>query len=238
MEEHKNISRRDVLKWSVPFLAAAAVPGVLQLTSCKSSTKKEDNTNNQQVRKPKKTPVQRGNPYANRDEMFLHNKTNTLHYPYVFKTYDQLKEQHFTSVNPKEWENQLDKGAHFAREKSALIFERLALRNLKGEVNNDAINKSASIIGRSFTTDYAKQNIHNWRGYHLLLQLIAINTTVADADKWATFSNAIKEANVSQIKKIPKRHSWIVSQQLFDQRVQYIHQHNDEYLNRIKKRVA
>lgn len=239
MEDKKNISRREVIKWSVPFFAAAAMPGMLQLTSCDSATKKESNTNNQQERKAKKTPVQRGNPYANRDEMFLHNKTKTLHYPYIFKTYNKLKENHFTSVNPNDWEKQLDEnGAHFTREKSALIFERLALRNLKGEINNDSLTKSAAIIGRNFNADYAKQNIHNWRGYHLLFQMVAINSVVADADKWATFSNAIKEVNISQVKKIPKRHSWIVSQQSFDKRVQYVHQHSDEYTNRLKKRVA
>jgi hypothetical protein len=234
----KNITRREALKWSIPLFAAAALPGMLQLTSCKPSAEKEgDTANNNQHRKPKKTPVQRGNPYANRDEMFLHNKTKTLHYPYVFKTYDQLKEEHFTSVSPNEWEKQLDEnGAHFSKEKSALIFERLALKNLNAGINNEAFGRSSSILGRSFTLDYAKQNIYNWRGYNLLFQMLVLSGAVATGDKWAAFSNAIKEVNVSQIKKIPKKHAWIASQQLFDQRVQYIQQHADEYMGRLKKR--
>ena len=73
---------------------------MLALTSCKPSSKKdEDSANNKLQRKSKKTPVQRGNPYANRDEMFLHNKTKTLNYTFVFKTYDTLKEEHYTLIN-------------------------------------------------------------------------------------------------------------------------------------------
>lgn len=238
MKDPQNISRREVIKWSVPLFAAAAIPGVIQLTSC--SSKKDSNTaNNQHPRKPKKTPAQRGNPYAGRDEMFLHNKTKTLHYPYVFKTYDKLKEEHFTNVNTSDWEKQLDENsAHFTTEKSALIFEKLALKNLAGEINNEKLNRSAAILGRSFTTDYAKQNIHNWRGYQLLLQLIALNSSVPDNEKWTGFGNIIRDVNVSQVKKVPRQNAWVTSQQLFDQRVQYIHQHSEEYMNRIKKRTA
>ncbi|HMJ48308.1 MAG TPA: hypothetical protein VK498_13330, partial [Ferruginibacter sp.] len=123
------------------------------------------------------------------------------------------------------------------KERSALIFERLALKNL-AEINNETLNRSAAIMGRSFSTDYAKQNIYNWRGYNLLVQMITLNGAIADNEKWNTFNGVIKDANVSQIKKIPKKHSWIASQQLFDQKVKYIHQHSDEYMNRIKKRMV
>lgn len=223
---------------SIPLFAAPAIPGMLQLSSCKSSSEKQgDTANNNQQRRPQKTPVQRSNPYANRDEMFLHNKTKTLHYPFVFKTYDQLKEDHFTSVNPNDWEKQLDEnGAHFIKEKSALIFEKLALRNLKGEITNNSLGNSLSTIGKSFTADYAKQNIYNWRGYNLLFQLIVLNSVVGD--KWTTFTSAIKHADVSQIKKLPKRHAWITSQQLFEQRVQYVQQNAEKYMSRLKKRSA
>ncbi len=210
------------------------------LASCKNKTapKDEGTTHSQHPRRPKKTPVQRGNPYAGRDEMFLHNKSKTLHYPFVFKTYDKLKEDRVTSVNPGDWAAQLDNGAHFAKEGSALIFERLALKNLSAGINNESLGSSSAIFTRSFKTDYAKQNVYNWRGYYLLLQMIALNSAVPDTDKWSVFSNAIREANVAGIKKMPKRNEWITSQALFDQRVQYIHQHSDDYMNRIKKRMA
>lgn len=238
MKDPKNISRREVIKWSIPFFAAAAIPEML-LTSCHSSAKKYNVSNTNHPGKPNKTPVQRGNPYAGRDEMFLHNKTKALHYPYVFKTYDQLNEVHFTSVNTNDWEKQLDENeAHFTKEKSALIFERLSLRNLANGFTNEKFSRSTDILGRSFKSDYAKQNIHNWRGYQLLLQLIALNNTVPDNEKWTAFSTTIRDANVSQIKKIPKQNVWVTSQQLFDQRVQYIHQHSEEYMNRIKKRAT
>ncbi|MDB5198454.1 MAG: hypothetical protein JWO92_417 [Chitinophagaceae bacterium] len=240
MAPHK-ISRRRVLQLGMPAAGIIYAGGLAELfSSCKNKTAQKDNgAANNHPGKPKKTPVQRGNPYAGRDEMFLHNKTKALHYPYVFKTYDKLREEHVTPVNTNDWEKQLDEnGAHFTKEKSALIFERLALKNLSADVNNENLNRSAAILGRSFKTGYVKQNIHNWRGYHLLLQLITLNSAVAEADKWATFSNAIKDADISQIKKIPKRNAWIASQQLFEQRVQYIHQHTDEYMNRIKKRMA
>jgi hypothetical protein len=235
----RKISRRRALQLGLPAAGIVYTGGLTQLLSCKNKTASKDTatTNNQQKRKPKKTPEQRGNPYAGRDEMFLHNKSKTLHYPYVFKTYDKIKDEHITSVNPTDWENQLNNGAHFTKERSALIFEKLALKGL-GEMNNENLGRSASIIGRSFKTDYAKHNKYNWRGYHLLTQLIALNSAIPDTEKWASFSDAIKEANVSQIKKIPKRHAWIASQQLFDQRVQYIHQHADVYTGRIKKRLA
>lgn len=240
MNRVKNISRREVIKLSLPLLGVAAIPGMMQLSSCNPSAKKEGGTaNNNQRRKPKKTPVQRGNPYANRDEMFLHNKTKTLHYPYVFKTYDQLKEDHFTLISPNNWEKQLDEnGAHFTKEKSALIFERLALKNLQGGINNETLGRSSFILGRSFTADYAKQNMYNWRGYNLLFQMVVLNSALPTADKWTTFSHAIKEVNVSQIKKLPKKHTWIASKQLFDQRVQYVQQNADKYMSRIKIRSA
>lgn len=236
-KDSKNISRRQVLKLSFPLFAAPAIPGMLQLSSCKSSSEKQGDTNGNQQRKPKKTPVQRGNPYANRDEMFLHNKTKTLHYPFVFKTYDQLKEDHFTSVNPNDWEKQLDEnGAHFIKDKSALIFERLALRNLEGEITNESLGKSSITIGKCFTADYAKQNIYNWRGYNLLFQVIVLNSSVGD--KWTAFNSGIKHADVAQIKKLPKKNGWIRSQQLFEQRVQYVQQNAEKYMSRLKKRSA
>lgn len=236
------ISRRRILQLSMPMAGIICTGGIATLlSSCKNKTAKKDEgtANNQHPRKPKKTPVQRGNPYAGRDEMFLHNKSKTLHYPYVFKTYDKLKEEHVTGVNTVDWAKQLDEnGAHFTKQGSALIFEKLALRNLRAGINNENLGSSAAIITRSFKTDYSKQNIHNWRGYNLLVQLLALNSAVADADKWARFSEAIKNANVAGIKKLPKRNAWIASQPLFDQRVQYIHQHTDDYMNRIKKRTA
>ena len=236
----KNISRREVIKLSVPLFAAVAIPGMLQLTSCKSSSKKDGGkTNNEVRRKPKKAPVQRDNPYSNRDEMFLHNKTKTLHYPFVFKTYDTLKEEHYTLVNPNDWEKQLDENAaHFTKEKSALIFEKLALKKCKGEINADGFSQSTAVLTRSFATTYAKQNMHNWRGYHLLLQMLVLNNAVAVTDKWNAFSNAIKDVEISKIKKIPKRHAWITSQPLFDRRVQYIQEHTELYMKRLKKRAV
>ena len=240
--ERYTISRRRILQLSVPMTGILYSGGLAALViSCKSKTtaKTPDTATTQHPRKPKKTPVQRGNPYAGRDEMFLHNKSRTLHYPFVFKTYGTMKEEHITAVNSADWAKQLDEnGAHFAKDGSALIFERLALKNLSPTINNDSLTSASSVLARSFTTDYAKQNVHNWRGYHLLLQLLALNSAVPDGDKWAMFSNAIKEADAAHIKKIPKRHAWIVSQPLFDQRVQYVHQHNEEYTNRLKKRLV
>lgn len=239
--EYHTISRRKILQLSVPAAAVVYTGGITALFSCKNKTASNKNiaTKNQPLRKPKKAPVQRGNPYAGKDEMFLHNTTKTLHYPYVFKTYDKLREDHITNINTAEWEKQLDEnGAHFTRERSALIFEKLALKNFAGNITDDSLAKSAAILGRSFKAGYAKQNVHNWRGYHFLAQMIALNNTIPDSEKWTNFSTAINEAGISKIKKIPKRHAWIASQQLFDQRMQYIHQHNEEYLNRIKKRLA
>lgn len=240
--ERYTISRRRILQLSVPVTGILYSGGLSALVaSCKNkaTAKAPDTATPQHPRKPKKTPVQRGNPYAGRDEMFLHTKSRTLHYPFVFKTYGKMKEEHITAVNSADWAKQLDEnGAHFARHGSALIFERLAFRKLSPALNNDNLAAASSVLARSFTADYAKQNVYNWRGYHLLFQLVALNSGVPVADKWPMFSNAVKQADVSHIKKIPKRHGWIVSQQLFDQRVQYVQQHNEEYTNRLKKRLV
>ena len=242
MVSHK-ISRRKLLRLSIPAAGFIYTGGLSGLISCKDrsagkESKNDTTANNQHPRKPKKTPSKRGNPYAGRDEMFLHNKTKALHYPFVFDTYDKLKEDHFTNVNTSDWEKQLDNGAHFTKDGSALIFERLAFRNLQNGINDESISRSALILGRSFKGDYAKQNMYNWRGYHLLAQMTALNTALSTGDKWTSFSNATRDTNVSQAKKIPKRHAWITSQQLFDQRVQYIQQHSAEYMNRLKKRLV
>lgn len=234
------VTRRRALQLGIPAAGMLYAVGLTELLSCKNKTATKNNTvSGGPQRKPKKTPVQRGNPYAGRDEMFLHHKSKALHYPFVFKTYDTLKPGHFTSVNTNDWQKQLDEnGAHFTKDGSGLIFERLALRHLKEGVNNETLSRASSILERSFTGDYAKQNKYNWRGYHLLSQMMALNSAVADADKWNLFSNGVKETKVADIKKIPKRHAWIASQQLFEQRAQYIHQHADEYMNRIKKRLV
>lgn len=239
MPEH-NISRRKVLQVGLPAAGIIYAGGLSQLLSCKSKNTvaadkgKGDTTH---ARRPKKTPVQRGNPYAGRDEMFLHNKSKTLHYPYIFKTYDQLKEVHFTSVKPTEWQQHIDTGAHFPKEKSALIFEKLALKSLRA-VDNDSLSTAGAILGKSFTGEYAKPNAHNWRGYHLLCQVIALNNALQGADKWTAFSGAIKDVNVNGIKKLPKRHAWIASQSSFDQKIQYIQQHAEVYKGRIQKRAV
>src|SRR2546423_964859 len=127
------ISRRRLLQWGVPFMGGVYAFGIAGFISCHSSPKTVENTDKKQPPgKQKNNPPKKGNPYAGKDEMYLNAKTKVLHYPMVFATYDKLKESNHSVVPTDNWQQQLDQnGARFSKERSGIVFEKLALRSMK-----------------------------------------------------------------------------------------------------------
>jgi hypothetical protein len=232
MEQPKrtnNISRRQLIKWTIP-LAGGAIAG-LNLSSCKPDAKENKPPTKKQ---PAKTTARRHDEFT----LLHHNKTNVLHYPFLYEKYEVTEEKNMTKVHVNDWQRYLDeKGARFSRKRSGIIFEKLALMNLRQQVDDEQLGRSLQILNRSFTDTYFKYNEHNWRVYDLALQLIALNNSIPEQQRWTNFSSAISKINFNNI-KVPKRNTWVMNQQAFEQRAMYVAHHRDEYLKKLDKRRA
>jgi len=225
----KHISRRELLGYGLAALGVIWLPGTL---SCNDSGKKDKNENKNKANQPVKTEY-------TKHELFLHSKTQALHYPALFKKYPALPEKFIRKFPVSDWERLLDQEkAHFTKDRSAPIFEALALKELKNGFTDAAFSKSASVLARSFSADYAVQNKYNWRGHDLLLQLVALDGSKAAEQKYPLYKTMTAAVDLASIKKIPKRNNWLLSQAEFDKRVQLILSRKEEFQQKLSKRIT
>ncbi len=175
--------------------------------------------------------------YGEKDVIFFNERSKVLHYSGLKKV-SPTEQNKGRRVSLDEWERMVDGGeARFEKEDSGLIFERLALLNLRQNTDNASLEKSLQILSRSFSKDYQFQNRFNWRGYDLALKLIALNSGIGADEKWARFENITRDVNLGSV-KIPPRNAWVRSKELFDQRVRYVNERQSEILSKINRRVA
>jgi len=227
------ITRRKLLRLGLFLTGGIAIAG---LDSCKSkkqpsNPEKKDVANN----KPKKNwPAARKFPP---DKLWFSTKNKILHYPVIYASRENFNDRNFTSIPIEGWEAMLDNNqARFTKEKSAVIFEHFALKGL-APADDASLTKSTSIAARAFAPDYFKTNQYSWRNYELLLLLISMNNSVAAENKWQTFSDAVKNVDMSKM-KMPKRVMWIKSKEAFDARVNNIAGKKADYLTRLNKRLT
>jgi hypothetical protein len=252
MEKKKDlnkINRRNFLLWLIPL---ASSYGIIRLfTSLYPSSidwalfkgrkigNKSVNTSSNQKSKTRKR--NRGNWHN--PNLVLNTKTNVVHYPSekLFTYYNKIANNHVAIIKFGDWKQKVVPPKHFIKSKSGVILEKLALNNLSTPITNGKLQIATETLAIAFSQNYFNKdkyqmNTHNWRLYHLLLQLIALDTTIPLENKWSKFSEIIKNVDFKFVKIHPKN-NWVKSKTEFDKRIKYIEANSARYIERIQKRV-
>ena len=187
----------------------------------------------------------RVNKFLSFDKIVLNTKTGVLHLPSgkIFAKYRTIKSQRVIGIN--DWEMQVKPTYHFNKDKSGIIIEILAFQILNGGINNKTLTDAFRILSVAFTATYKNKkgvliNKYNFRLHHLLLQTIALNSTIPSDQRWTKFQTATAriDYNIKDVKPLPKKMDWIRNKTEFDKRVTYILQNKTTYMTRLKARVA
>jgi len=179
------------------------------------------------------------------DKIVLNTKTGVLHLPSgkIFAKYRTIKSQRVIGIN--DWEIQVKPPYHFNKDKSGIIIEILALQTLYAGINNKTLTDAFRILSVAFTATYKNKmgvqiNKYNFRLHHLLLQTIALNSTIPSDQRWTKFQTATARINynINDAKPLPKKMDWIKNKTEFDKRAIYILQNKTTYMTRLKTRAA
>ncbi len=160
-----------------------------------------------------------------------------MHFPTskVYTYYDEIKADHLQEISLAGWALQLKEPVHLNKAQSGNILEILTLRNLQQGVNDEYLNAATDTLARAFSSDCENTkgmnvNTTNFRLHELMLQLLALNTGIAD--KWQAFNSKVKKP-VS----LRKRQEWMLTETAFNERVKYILEHQADYMNRLTERA-
>lgn len=172
----------------------------------------------------------------NQEKLIVNTKTNIAHLPtaVVYHFYDEIK--HSRDVNIGNWEGQVQGEVKFNKDKSGNILEALSLQKLRNGVSDDSLNNSISTLAKAFGKECENKNgknnnTTNYRLHELMLQLIALNTTIGN--KWSVFNEKVKKPQ-----KIGKRQKWMETETSFNERVKYIQDREADYKKRLSHRAS
>lgn len=178
------------------------------------------------------------------DKLVLNRKTGVVHLPTgkIFSRYPTIKRQ--VIVGSATWEQEIRPPYHLIKEKSGIILEMLALTRLAAGINDRSLTDAYRILSVAFTNTYKSKsgemfNKYNFRLHHLLLQVIALNSTITLSQRWSKFQQATGniDYNANNIKPIPRFVSWIKSKAEFDKKAAYILQNKSTYTTRLAGRA-
>jgi len=198
------------------------------------STGKKDSLN-------KKGPIgqKTGRRKWNHEGLVMNTKTKVLHFPTrkVYHYYDEITPGHLQQVGLTAWAGQLDGPARLNKEQSGNILELLAMQQLKDNINDQALAAATDTISKAFDKECenakgVNSNMFNFRLHELMLQLVTLNNNIAPDQKWNAFNTRIKKPG-----QLRKRQAWMATESSFNDRVNYILERREEYLNRLKQRT-
>jgi hypothetical protein len=174
----------------------------------------------------------------NQEKLVVNTKTNVVHLPTaaVYVYYDEIK--HIKDVNMGSWENQVQGQVHLNKDQSGNILEILSLQKLRSEINNDSLNIAMNTLAKAFTKECEdarglNHNTTNYRLHELMLQLVALNTTIPVTGKWQAFNEKVKKPQ-----KIGKRQKWMETETSFNDRIKYIQEREADYKKRLGQRAS
>ena len=109
---------------------------------------------------------------------------------------------------------------------------------LKNEVNNDSLIAASNTLSRAFSKECDNKkgentNATNYRLHELMLQLIALNTSIPAESKWQAFNNKVRKPQ-----KSGKRCKWMETESAFNDRIKYITDRQEDYKKRLNKRAS
>jgi len=190
---------------------------------------------NSSTRKPKKTR----NKWSH-EGLVLNTKTGNLHLPSsrVYRYYDPIKPIHLKEISIASWAAQAGEPVKLHKQQSGNILEILAMQGLQSGVNDQTLETAIATLSRSFTAscdNAAGTNLNstNFRLHELLLQLVSLNNIIPLAEKWNYFNSRIKRPAT-----LRKRQQWMETETAFNERVNYILNHKNEYITRLNQRAS
>ena len=248
MEKNRKIDkipRRKFLNWIIPVFGASAIGFSFKSIYSGSINSYISKLNPKRVLKSSKSKRRYKNKKIwNKELIIVNTKTNIVHYPSsgLFTYYNQIADKHISVIAFNEWKSKVVQPKHFIKTKSGIIFEKLILTELSLPLSNDKLQKATDTLSLAFSEQYNNRakfqiNSYNWRLYDLLLQFIALNTSIPFELKWGKFSDIIKLVDFKSV-KVPKRNTWVKSKNDFEFRVKYIVSNKDSYMKRIEKRIG
>jgi hypothetical protein len=180
------------------------------------------------------------------EALVINTQTSIVHFPTskVYRYYDEIKTNHLKEINLPTWASEVNtnpvgdtREVRFNRSQSGNILEILSLRNLTQGVNDEYLNAAANDLALAFSPycDDKKginANTTNFRLHELMLQLISLNTGIPIADKWQVFNSKIKKPT-----SLRKRQQWMATEVNFNERVNYILNHQNDYMTRLTERA-
>lgn len=178
------------------------------------------------------------------DKLVLNTKTRVVHLPSgkIFSKYPTIKRQAIIGYN--NWEVDIKPPYRFNKEKSGIILEMLALTRLASGINDRTLTDAFRILSLAFSDAYKSKsgtilNKYKFRLHYLLLQVIALNNTYIETQKWEKFQTATGRINYSLLDKkpLPRHMNWVKNKTEFDKRVRYILQNKQTYISRLAKRA-
>lgn len=178
------------------------------------------------------------------DKLVLNTKTKVVHLPSgkIFSKYPTIKRQ--TIIGYNNWEIEIKSPYRFNKEKSGIILEMLALMRLASGINDRTLTDAYRILSLAFSNAYKSKsgtllNKYKFRLHYFLLQVIALNNTFLEAQKWEKFQTATGRINYNlpDKKPLPKHMNWVKTKTDFDKRVRYILQNKQTYISRLSKRA-
>jgi hypothetical protein len=200
----------------------------------KSTTKDTSNAKNKGTSHTAKRVSKRRK--WNQEKLIVNTTTNVVHLPtaVVYNYYDEIK--HTRDLNMGNWENQVLGELKWNKDKSGNIIEVLSLQKLRSEVNDNTLNNAINALSKAFGKECENKtgknnNTTNYRLHELMLQLVALNSTIQD--KWNAFNEKVKKPN-----KIGKRQKWMETETNFNVRVKYIQDREADYKKRLSQRAS
>ena len=201
--------------------------------ACNSKSKSKDKSN----RKDTRTTNNKRSKW-NQEKLIVNTKTNVVHLPtaVVYNYYDEIKQ--YREINANDWENVIGGEVRLNKEQSGNILEILSLQKLRNRVDDNSLSNATNTLSKAFSGSYQNSkginsNSTNYRLHELMLQLVALNNSIPDENKWQAFNE-----RVSKAQRIGKRQKWMETEDSFSQRVKYIQDRQDEYKTRLMKRVS
>ncbi len=232
--------RRRFIGNTLKIALLGAIISPLEQACNNNKNKSKENTGSDTSRtKTQKTGKKKNRKTWSHESLVLNSKSGVMHLPTskVYHYYDEIKSSNIQNLTMAAWASQLNEKNHINKQQSGNILELITLNQLKQGVNDEYLNAATDTLSRAFsescnTKSGRNMNEKNFRLHELMLQLIALNTSIPRESKWQTFNSKIKKPE-----NLRKRQTWMATEAMFNDRIQYILDHQSDYMNRLTERA-
>ncbi len=233
-----SINRRNFVGNTIKLVAFGAL--LLPIAeACNNKKSPTSNSGDNSIKPPQRT-IKKNRKKWTHESLVINSKTGVLHFPTskVYRYYDEIKASHLQNISLASWATQLQEPVKLHKQQSGNILEILTMQHLRQGVNDQSLSSATDTLAKAFTAscENAKGfnfNSNNFRLHELMLQLIALNSSIAPIDKWTTFNGKIKRPET-----LRKRQKWMEAEPGFTERVDYILTRKNDYITRLTHRAA